>query len=421
MHDNPMPSHQLPSALGHLKILDLSRVLAGPWSTQTLSDMGAEIWKIERPVSGDETRGWGPPYLREPHADEPGISAYFASANRNKKSLAIDFTSAEGAELICQLAGEADIVIENFKVGGLKKYGLDYTSLQKRFPHLIYCSLTGFGQDGPESHRAGYDFMIQAMSGLMSVTGFPDSDAGGMPVKAGVALVDILTGLNATIAILAALEHRKNSGVGQHIDLALFDVAVASMANQALNYLATGIPPQRMGNAHPNIVPYQAFETADGHIILAIGNDGQFARFCDIAGKPEIAADEKFKTNENRVRHRAAAIAVLSPLLKSKTTDDWLELLGKHGIPAGPVNDLARVFDEPQALHRQLMRTTPEKDGFSHPMVANPIRMSETPLAASGPAPRLGADTHQVLSDVLKISDDRLAELASQNIIEMRN
>ena len=415
-----MSANPLAAALGHLKILDLSRVLAGPWSTQTLGDMGAEIWKIERPVTGDETRGWGPPYLRDPQADEPGISAYFASANRNKKSLAIDFTSSEGAELICQLASKADIVIENFKVGGLKKYGLDYDSLQSRFPHLIYGSLTGFGQDGPESHRAGYDFMIQAMSGLMSVTGFPDDEPGGMPVKAGVALVDILTGLNATIAILAALEHRKTSGKGQHIDLALFDVAVASMANQALNYLATGIAPQRMGNAHPNIVPYQAFETKNGHIILAIGNDAQFSRFCAIAGKPEIAEDDRFRTNESRVIHREQALGVLTPLLKSRTTDEWLAVLGENGVPAGPVNDLHRVFGEPQAIHRQLMRTTPEKDGFSHPMVANPIRMSDTPLTPSAPAPRLGADTYQVLSDVLGMADGELDQLARQKIIEMR-
>lgn len=412
--------HPKSGALSHLKILDLSRVLAGPWATQSFGDMGAEIWKVERPVTGDETRGWGPPYLREASADEPGISAYFASANRNKRSLAIDFTSSEGADIIRELAGKADILIENFKVGGLKKYGLDYDSLKTQHPHLIYCSLTGFGQEGPESHRAGYDFMIQAMSGLMSVTGFPDDHQGGMPVKAGVALVDILTGLNASTAMLAALEHRHRSGRGQHIDLALFDVAVASMANQALNYLTTGVAPDRMGNAHPNIVPYQAFATADGHIILAVGNDQQFSRFCALAGVAERAEDPRFVTNDMRVRHRAETLSWLEPLMTEKTTDEWLELLGKNGVPAGPVNDFSRVFEEPQAKFRNLHRNTPEKDGFSHPMVTNPIRMTETPPEPVLPAPRLGADTAQVLSSQLGYGEDEIKRLVSQGVIEVR-
>ncbi len=408
------------AALGHLKVLDLSRVLAGPWATQTLGDMGAEIWKVERPVTGDETRGWGPPYLRAPEPGEPAISAYFASANRNKKSLAIDFTTEQGADIIRGLASEADILIENFKVGGLKKYGLDYAGLKDANPHLIYCSLTGFGQSGPESHRAGYDFMIQAMSGLMSVTGFPDDVPGGMPVKAGVALVDILTGLNASIAMMAALEHRRQTGQGQHIDLALFDVAVASMANQALNYLATGTAPSRMGNAHPNIVPYQAFSTKDGYIILAVGNDQQFSRFCALADVPEKAQDSRFATNDMRVRHRQETLEWLEPIMAQKTTDEWLEILGKNGVPAGPVNDFARVFDEPQALHRNLKRQTPEKDGFSHPMVTNPIRMSQTPLEPVSPAPRLGADTNDVLRGVLGYDDAQMNRLVKAGVIEIR-
>ena len=407
-------------ALSHLKVLDMSRVLAGPWATQTLGDMGAEIWKIERPGSGDETRSWGPPFVQEPDGDVPGISAYFANVNRNKKSIALDFTSEEGARLIHQLAGKADILIENFKVGGLAKYGLDYASLSKDYPHLIYCSVTGFGQDGPDASRAGYDFMIQGMSGLMSVTGEP-KDAGGMPVKAGVALIDILTGLNASVAILAAVEHRNKTGQGQHIDLSLFDVGVASLANQALNYLVSDVPPQRMGNAHPNIVPYQAFETADGHIILAVGNDGQFQRFCAVAGQPELAEDSRFSTNINRVISRDILVPLLEPLLRQDTTDNWLTRLAAVSVPAGPVNDLARVFDEPQARHRGLARIAAAEDGInsvSHPMVASPLRLSETPASTRLPAPFLGAHTKHVLQTVLGLADDTISQLEERGIIQ---
>ena len=406
--------------LSHLKVLDMSRVLAGPWASQTLGDMGAEIWKIERPGSGDETRSWGPPFVQEPDGDVPGISAYFANVNRNKKSIALDFTSEEGARLIHQLAGEADILIENFKVGGLAKYGLDYASLSKDYPHLIYCSVTGFGQDGPDASRAGYDFMIQGMSGLMSVTGEP-KDAGGMPVKAGVALIDILTGLNASVAILAAVEHRNKTGQGQHIDLSLFDVGVASLANQALNYLVSDVPPQRMGNAHPNIVPYQAFETADGHIILAVGNDGQFQRFCAVAGQPELAEDSRFSTNINRVISRDILVPLLEPLLRQDTTDNWLTRLAAVSVPAGPVNDLARVFDEPQARHRGLARIAAAEDGVhsvSHPMVASPLRLSETPASMRLPAPFLGAHTKHVLQTVLGLADDTISQLEERGIIQ---
>ena len=407
-------------ALSHLKILDMSRVLAGPWATQTLGDMGAEIWKIERPVSGDETRSWGPPFVQDPDGDVPGISAYFANANRNKKSIALDFTSEEGARLINRLAGEADILIENFKVGGLAKYGLDYATLSKVHPHLIYCSVTGFGQDGPDASRAGYDFMIQGMSGLMSVTGEP-KDAGGMPVKAGVALIDILTGLNASIAILAAVEHRNKTGEGQHIDLSLFDVGVASLANQALNYLVSDEPPQRMGNAHPNIVPYQAFETADGHIILAVGNDSQFQRFCAVAGQPELAEDSRFSTNINRVISRDILVPLLEPLLREDTTDNWLVRLAAVSVPAGPVNDLARVFDEPQARHRGLASLAEAEDGvhsISHPMVASPLRLSSTPASTRLPAPFLGAHTRRVLQSVLGVEDDTINQLEARGIIQ---
>ena len=408
------------TALGHLKVLDLSRVLAGPWATQTLGDLGAEIWKIERPGTGDETRGWGPPYIVEPTEADPGISAYFAGANRNKKSLAVDFTSAEGADLICRLASRADIVIENFKVGGLAKYGLDYESLSAVAPHLIYCSLTGFGQTGPDAERPGYDFMIQGMSGLMSVTGQPDGTPGAMPVKAGVALIDILTGLNANIAMLAAVEHRNRTGQGQHIDMALFDVGVSSLANQALNFLATGLSPVRMGNAHPNIVPYQAFASSDGFIILAVGNDGQFQRFCHEAGKSAWLADPRFKTNALRVQNRDALIALLEPVMAERTTDEWLDALAAIAVPAGPVNDLERVFAEPQARHRGLIKPVVSDCDITHPSVASPLGLSKTPPQYISGAPRLGAHTNEVLRSELALTPEEIDHLVKAGIIEDR-
>lgn len=408
------------AALGHLKVLDLSRVLAGPWATQTLGDLGAEIWKIERPGTGDETRGWGPPYIIEPTESDPGISAYFAGANRNKKSLAVDFTSAEGADLIRRLASRADIVIENFKVGGLAKYGLDYAGLSAVAPHLIYCSLTGFGQTGPDAERPGYDFMIQGMSGLMSITGQPDGTPGAMPVKVGVALIDILTGLNANIAILAALEHRNKTGQGQHIDMALFDVGVSSLANQALNFFATGTSPVRMGNAHPNIVPYQAFASSDGFIILAVGNDGQFQRFCDEAGKPDWPADPRFRTNALRVQNRDSLIALLEPVMAERTTDEWLEALAAAAVPAGPVNDLERVFAEPQAGHRELIRPVASSADVTYPSVASPLGLSATPPQYESGAPRLGAHTKAVLSAELALTPEDINRLAAAHIIEDR-
>jgi len=408
------------TALGHLKVLDLSRVLAGPWATQTLGDLGAEIWKIERPGTGDETRGWGPPYIVEPADGDPGISAYFAGANRNKKSLAVDFTSADGADLIRGLASRADIVIENFKVGGLAKYGLDYASLSAAAPHLIYCSLTGFGQTGPDAQRAGYDFMIQGMSGLMSVTGQPDGAPGAMPVKVGVALIDVLTGLNANIAILAALEHRNRTGQGQHIDMALFDVGVASLANQALNYLSTDVSPVRMGNAHPNIVPYQAFATKDGFIILAVGNDGQFQRFCKEAGKADWSSDPRFQTNSLRVHNRDQLIPLLEPVMASRSTDDWLGALAAVSVPAGPVNDLDRVFAEPQAQHRGLIQPVTSAPDISHPSVASPLNLSATPPHYASGAPRLGAHTSAVLQAELALTAEDISRLTAAGVIENR-
>ena len=341
-------------ALSHLRVLDLSRILAGPWATQMLGDLGADIIKIERPGSGDDTRGWGPPYADDitgdDAADAAARSAYFCSVNRNKRSLAIDITSEDGAAILRDLAARSDILVENFKVGGLARYGLDYESLRAINPALVYCSITGFGMDGPDANRAGYDFMIQGMGGLMSVTGEPD----GMPMKIGVALVDVLTGTNAATAILAAVMHAQRTGTGQHIDMSLFDVSVASLANQALNYLVSGKAPGRLGNSHPNIVPYQAFATTDGHVILAVGNDSQFRKFCAVAGCDGLADDPAYATNRARVENRQQLLPHITAAFQTQTTGWWLDQLAAVGVPAGPINSIDAVLDEPQAQHRGL-------------------------------------------------------------------
>ncbi|QIB33597.1 CaiB/BaiF CoA transferase family protein [Ancylobacter pratisalsi] len=400
-------------ALSGIRVLDLSRVLAGPWATQTLGDLGAEVIKIEKPGTGDDTRGWGPPWLSDGAGEQTRESAYFLAANRNKHSVTIDMAQPEGQALIRQLAQASDVVIENFKVGGLKRYGLDAESLTALNPRLIYCSITGFGQDGPEAGRAGYDFMIQGMSGLMSVTGGPQDE----PQKIGVALVDVLTGLNAAIAILAALEQRHRTGRGQTIDVALFDVAMASLANQALNFLVGGTAPRRLGNAHPNIVPYQVFETADGHLILAVGNDGQFARFCRLADLSELASDERFTTNAARVAHRDALIPMLGAALKRQTTGEWLAMLDAAGIPAGPINTIAQAFAEPQALARGLAQALPHALGGVAPGVRSPLRLSESPTGEGLAPPVLGQDTDRVLTDILGLGDDERARLRGAGVI----
>ncbi|RTL93056.1 CoA transferase [Ancylobacter aquaticus] len=387
-------------ALVGIRVLDLSRVLAGPWATQTLGDLGAEVIKIEKPGEGDDTRGWGPPWLADGEGRPTRESAYFLAANRNKRSVTIDMATAEGQALIRRLAQQSDVVVENFKVGGLRRYGLDPESLAALNPRLVTCSITGFGQDGPDAGRAGYDFMIQGMSGLMSVTGSPDTE----PQKVGVALVDILTGLNATIAILAALEQRHRTGRGQHIDIALFDVAVASLANQALNYLVGGSAPRRLGNAHPNIVPYQAFETADGHLILAVGNDSQFARFCRLADLPELAADARFATNRDRVAHRETLIPIVADALTRQSTGEWLAMLDAAGIPAGPINTIAQAFAEPQALARGLAINLPHPLGGHAPGVRSPLRLSDSPTQEPTAPPLLGQHTDEVLATVLGLS-----------------
>lgn len=405
-------------ALSHLRVLDLSRILAGPWATQMLGDLGADIIKVERPRSGDDTRGWGPPFADgmtgDAEADATARSAYFCSVNRNKRSLAIDITSDEGAAILRDLAAECDVLVENFKVGGLAKYGLDYEAVKQINPRLVYCSITGFGQDGPDSTRAGYDFMIQGMGGLMSVTGEPD----GMPMKIGVALVDVLTGTNAATAILAAVIHASRTGEGQHIDMSLFDVSVASLANQALNYLVSGNVPGRLGNAHPNIVPYQAFATEDGHIILAVGNDSQFQKFCDVAGLVGVADDPTFATNRARVTGRQTLLPLIEEAFLKHTTGWWLDELAKVGVPAGPINPIDAALAEPQAVHRRLSMKIPDDLTGSVPGIASPLRLVATPPKASMPPPRLGAHSRDVLKDLLSMEESRIESLLSDGIID---
>lgn len=390
-----------PTALQGLKVLDLSRVLAGPWAGQILGDLGADVVKVERPGPGDDTRSWGPPWVARADGSESRQAAYFQCANRNKRSVAIDLATSEGQALVRELAAQADVVLENFKVGGLTAYGLDHESLLALNPRLVYCSITGFGQTGPYAPRAGYDFLIQGMGGLMSLTGRSDAEEGAGPQKVGVALVDIMTGLYATIAVLAALQHRDRTGQGQHIDMALLDVQVATLANQAANYLTSGRAPQRMGNAHPNIVPYQDFPTADGDMILAIGNDGQFGKFCAVAGRPEWASDERFATNPARVANRQVLIPLLRQATVMKTTAEWITALEAAGVPCGPINRLPEVFNDPQVQARGMRLDLPHPAFGSVPLVASPIRLSATPVQYRQPPPTLGEHTAEVLRDWL--------------------
>jgi crotonobetainyl-CoA:carnitine CoA-transferase CaiB-like acyl-CoA transferase len=399
-------------ALAGLRVLDLSRVLAGPWATQTLGDLGADVIKIERPGRGDDTREWGPPEIKG-----AGYSAYYAGTNRNKRSVTVDITKAAGQELLAALARTSDVLVENFKVGAAARYGLDYETLRKANPRLVYCSITGFGQTGPYAARAGYDAMIQAMGGLMSITGQPASAPGGGPQKVGVAMVDLTSGLYATIAIMAALLHRERTQLGQYIDLALLDVSVALLANQAMNYLATGVTPGRHGNAHPNIVPYQDFPTRDGRFMLAIGNDQQFAQFCQCAGHPEWSRDPRFSSNRQRLAHRDALIPQLSELTKTRATREWIELLEPLGVPCGPINDVAQVFSDPQVVERGLRVDIPSAAGQSVPSVASPLRLSAAPAQYRLPPPALGAHTREVLGEVLGMSAAKLDALTEQGVI----
>jgi crotonobetainyl-CoA:carnitine CoA-transferase CaiB-like acyl-CoA transferase len=404
-------------ALSHLRVLDLSRVLAGPWAGQILADLGAEVIKIERPGNGDDTRAWGPPFLKDACGEDTSEAAYYLSANRNKQSVTIDFTQPEGQRLVRALAAKSDIVIENFKVGGLKAYGLDYEALQVENPRLIYCSITGFGQTGPYAKRAGYDFMIQGLGGLMSLTGRAENEDGAGPVKVGVALTDILTGLYSTSAILAALAHRDQGGPGQHIDMALLDVQVACLANQAMNYLTTGVSPRRLGNAHPNIVPYQDFPTADGDFILTVGNDNQFRKFAEVAGHPQWAEDPRFASNKARVAHRAELIPLIRQATVFKTTAEWVTALERAGVPCGPINDVAEVFADPQVLARGLQVELPHSLGGTVPQVASPIRLSATPVEYRYAPPLLGEHTWEVLAGVLGLSSSEVNALREAGVL----
>ncbi|WP_198929219.1 CaiB/BaiF CoA transferase family protein [Marinobacter sp. X15-166B] len=401
----------MPKPLAGIKVLDLSRVLAGPWCGQMLADMGAEVIKVERPGSGDDTRHWGPPWLTGTEE-----SAYYLCANRGKRSLTVDIATPEGQALIRQLAAQSDVLLENFKVGGLQRYGLDYASLKALNPRLIYCSITGFGQESPYAHRAGYDFMIQAMGGIMSLTGKPDDEPGGEPVKIGVAFTDVFTGIYAANAVLAALYQRRDSGIGCHIDMALMDVQVGVLANQALNYLTSGEVPGRLGNAHPNIVPYQAVATRDGHMIVAVGNDEQFKRFCTALALPALADDSRFATNAARVAHRALLMPQLEAALAERSTDEWLATLEAVGVPCGPINTLDRVFADPHVQARSLKQTLPHSQAGQVDLVANPIRFDGVQMSASTAPPRLGEHTDSVL-DELGITPEQRTALRAAGII----
>ena len=398
-------------------VLDLSRILAGPWATQVLADFGADVIKVEHPRGGDDTRQWGPPYLADAAGQPTSESAYYLSANRGKRSVTIDFSRPEGQDLVRRLAAGADVLLENFKVGGLERYGLGYQAIRTLNPRLVYLSISAFGQDGPDAAKPGYDAMIQGMGGLMSLTGAPDGSPGGGPQKVGVAVADLMCGMYAVAGILAALQERERSGLGQYIDLSLLDSQVAWLANQAMNYLVTGEPPTRNGTAHPNIVPYQAFATADGHLMLAVGNDAQFERFCRAAGAAGLAADARFASNAGRVTHRTMLVPAVEALLRLRTTTEWLAVLTAAQVPCGPINDLAQVFAEPQVRHRELRLELPHPSAGRVPGVRNPVHFGRTPIEYERPPPLLGADTATELKARLGLDDRTLADLAARGII----
>ena len=401
--------------LSGLRVFDLTRILAGPTCTQLLGDLGADVIKIERPGQGDDTRKWGPPFVPGPDGSDTTESAYFLSANRNKRSLSIDISKPEGQALARRLIARCDILVENFKVGNLARYGLGYADLKEACPGLIYCSITGFGQTGPYAPRAGYDYLAQGMGGMMSLTGEPE----GEPVKVGVGIADIMCGMYAVSAILAALHHRGKTGNGQHIDLGLLDTQVAWLTYEGLNYLTSGQVPKRQGNEHPNIVPYKVMPCADGHVILAVGNDAQFARFCEFAGHPELAEDERFRTNALRVRNREALYALLPEITRTKTQKDWVDGLAALGVPSGPVNTLDQVFADPQVLARE-MKITMSYDGSQKgvvDLIGNPIKFSETPIDYRFAPPRAGQDSDSLLEELLEIGPEESAQLRDKGVI----
>ena len=408
----------MPGPLVGYKVLDMSRVLAGPWAGQLLADMGAEVIKIERPIVGDDTRHWGPPYLKDKAGNNTEDAAYYFCANRGKQSVTVDITQPDGQQIIRQLAAQADVLIENYKVGGLKKYGLDYSSLAAINPRLVYCSITGFGQTGPYANRPGYDFLIQGMGGLMSVTGEPtDANGHGGPVRAGVAVTDLFSGMYAANAIQGALLERHSSNLGQHIDIGLLDVQAAVLANQASNYLVGGDVPGRIGNSHPNIVPYQAFATADGHLILAVGNDVQFQRFCEVINQPQLAQDSRYESNRARVENRESLCALINELIKTANTKDWLQRFESSNVPCGPINTIDQVFADPQILARGMLISMADTRGGEIPLVANPINYNRSTIDYTVPPPELGSSTESILGEYLEYSALDIAALRNKSVI----
>ena len=408
----------MPGPLVGYKVLDMSRVLAGPWAGQMLADMGAEVIKIERPIVGDDTRHWGPPYLKDKAGNNTEDAAYYFCANRGKQSVTVDITQPEGQQIIRQLAAQADVLIENYKVGGLKKYGLDYESLRDINSRLVYCSITGFGQTGPYADRPGYDFLIQGMGGLMSVTGeATDASGHGGPVRAGVAVTDLFSGMYAANAIQGALLERHSSNLGQHIDIALLDVQAAVLANQGSNYLVGGNVPGRIGNSHPNIVPYQAFATADGHLILAVGNDGQFQSFCEVIKQPQLAKDNRYESNRARVENRESLCTLISELLKTANTEAWLRRFESSNVPCGPINTIDQVFADPQILARGMLISIEDNRAGEIPLVANPINYSRSTIDYTVPPPELGSSTESILGEYLEYSALEIAALRNKSVI----
>jgi len=407
----------MPRPLSHIRVLDLSRVLAGPWASQNLADLGAEVIKIERPGTGDDTRDWGPPFLKDRDGRGTHESAYFLSVNRGKKSVTLDIASPEGRRIARELAARSDVLIENYKVGGLAKYGLAYDDVKSINPKIVYCSITGFGQTGPNAHRPGYDFIFQGMGGLMSITGERDDQPGGGPQKVGIAVTDVMAGMYASLAIVAAIAHRERTGEGQYIDLALLDTIVAFGANQIFNWFTSGEVPKRYGNAHANLLPYEVFATADGHVILGCGNDSQFASFCKAAERPEVADDARFRTMPDRIRHRAELIPLVRDIMKRRTSRDWIARLEAANVPCGPINNYKEVFDDPQVKHRGLKIEMPHPLAGTMSGIASPMRFSATPVTYEVPPPTLGQHTREVLGSLLSMSASELDRLAERKII----
>lgn len=404
------------TALGHIKVLDLTRVVAGPWATQNLADLGAQVIKIERPGNGDDLRAWGPPFLKDANGQETDASAFFLSANRGKQSVTVDISAMEGQAIIRELARTADVLVENYKVGTLARYGLDYESLREINPRLVYCSVTGFGQSGPYAPLPGYDFVFQGMGGMMHLTGIPDGKPGAGPLKTGLPISDLVTGMYATTAILAALERRNISKQGQYIDIALLDCLISFTGCQVMNYFISGKMPQRMGNEHLTMVPYQVFRCSEGDVIVAVGNDSQFVAYCDVIGRPDLAADPRFSTSPQRSRNRSALIPILSEIMTTRTMSEWVALLEPRNVPCGPIYDTRQVFEDPQVKHREMQISLPHSSGVDAPAVASPIRFSESPIAYGKAAPSLGEHTEAVLAQV-GVTAEQLAALREKRIV----